>query len=150
MPAMPTDALVNFHSRDERSKHFLSGCRLYEVFARERARKRGAVTCNKCDCFINLSACVGRREKPRSRTLSVLDRRREKERVKRDSRAKGHISEIFLELEELRPETESGSPGLSPRVVHYISTCTMPTWSNGNFRRGLAFLPALLTAQIEK
>lgn len=150
MPTVPTDALVNFHSRDERSKHFLSGCRLYEMFARERARKRGAVTCNKCDCFINLSACVGRREKSRSRALSVLGRHREKERVKRDSRAKGHISEIFLEFSVLRPETESRSPELSPRVVHYISTCTMPTWDNGSFRRGLDFLPALLPPQIEK
>lgn len=34
--------------------------------------------CNKCDCFINLSSCVGRREKPRWRWLG---RRREKERV---------------------------------------------------------------------
>jgi len=103
--------------RDERSKHFLSGCRLYEVFAQKRARKRGAVTCNKCDCFINLSACVGRREKPRFRALSMFGRRREKERVKRDSRVKGHISEIFPEF-LFRSWNRERQSKLAPRVIH--------------------------------
>jgi len=54
---------------------------------RERERERGGggreetVMCNKCDRFINLSSCVGRREKPRCRSLALLGRCREKERV---------------------------------------------------------------------
>lgn len=58
----------------------------------------------------------------------MLDWRREKERVKRDPRKKGHISEIFPEFSELRPGTESGSLGLALRVMHYIFTHTMPTY----------------------
>ena len=48
----------------------------------------------------------------RNRTLELsrwFGRCREKERVKRDSREKGHISEIFPEFSVLRPGTDSGS-----------------------------------------
>jgi len=83
-----------------------------------RGRERGTVTCNKCDCFINLSACVGRREKPRSRALLVFGRCWEKERVKRDSREKGHISEIFPEFSELRLGTDSTVGGFALRAMH--------------------------------
>jgi hypothetical protein len=94
------------------SKHFFWPAADYarNAFEQEREREREreeTVTCNKCDCFINLSSCVGRREKPRCRALALLGRRREKERVGGTlQRAKGHISEIFPELHR----SERGEP----------------------------------------
>jgi len=145
MLAASADTLVNFRSRNELETLLLACRRLREEREAERKREREGgeggreetVTCNKCDRFINLSSCVGRREKPRCRSLALLGRRREKERVG-ETRARKvtflrfspSCTEASVESRERRNSRLRAEGGGG--CVHM---CITPTWSPSLPRR---------------